>query len=140
MRTDPPAGDELARLLVTMRSSVMTAALQDAPESAAARSRWATVRRRVLGIAIAAVSLLVIGGGGAALATGLLPNPFDGPPAPPATSAPASPSPETPTATPTPSPEPPAPVAPAEPTVDPLDPGTWVVDYGQAGSLMVGTL
>ncbi|SDZ26890.1 hypothetical protein [Herbiconiux ginsengi] len=136
MRTDPPAGDELARLLVTMRSSVMTAALQDAPESAVARQQWATVRRRTLGITIALLSLLVIGGGGAALATGLIPNPFDGPPAPVATVTPTQAPPSTPTATP--SPEASAPVTPPEPVVDPLDPGTWIIDYSQAGSLLVG--
>ncbi|WP_291048695.1 hypothetical protein [Herbiconiux sp.] len=137
MRTDPPAGDELARLLATMRATVMSAAMQDAPEAAAARPRSVTVRRRVLGVGIALVGLLVIGGGGAALATGLIPNPFEAPPAPPATSVPPTPTASaTPTATA--SPEPPAPVTPPEPVVDPLDLGTWILDYGQAGSLLVG--
>ncbi|WP_157079085.1 hypothetical protein [Herbiconiux solani] len=142
MRTDPPAGDELARMLATMRSSVMNAAVQDAPALVAARPKTSgsAVRRRALGIVFAVVGLVVIGGGGAALATGLIPNPFEAPPAPVVTvtvTPTPSPSP-TPTPTPTAEPLPPAPVTPAAPVVDPLDPGTWVVDYGQVGSLKVG--
>lgn len=136
MRTDPPTGDELARMLTSMRGEVMRTALQDAAEPAIGRAERpgrSRIRGRVVAIAIALVSLLVVGGAGAALAAGIIPNPFDTPPAPAPTvtvTVTASPS-STPTPTPTP------PTAP-EPVVDPLDTGTWIIDYDRVGDLAAG--
>lgn len=133
MRTDPPTGDELARMLVSMRGEVMRAALQDAPDPTPART---STRARVTAVAVALVGLLVVGGAGAALAAGIIPNPFEEPPAPVVTA--------TPTPTPSPSPTPTPSAAPATPTPapetipDPLDPGTWVVDYDSVADLALG--
>lgn len=138
MRTDPPTGDELARMLATMRGEVMRTALQDASEPASGRAeRPGRGRGRVVAIAVALVSLLVVGGAGAALAAGIIPNPFDTPTTPtPAVTVTVT---ATPSSTPTPTPTlTPTQALPPEPVVDPLDTGTWIIDYDQAGDLAVG--
>lgn len=136
MRTDPPAGDELASMLVTMRGEVMKAALRIEPGPELPER--ASMRGRAIMVAIALVGLLVVGGTGAALAAGMIPNPFDQSPTPtPAPTITNTPAPTTsPTSTPSSTPTVPAP-APA-PVVDPLDPGTWIVDYKSVGGLALG--
>ncbi|KQS17385.1 hypothetical protein [Frigoribacterium sp. Leaf186] len=82
MNSEPPTGDDLARLLVTMKQNV----LERTTESPRRK------RHRNLGLGLGLAALLAIGGGSGALALGMLPSPFRA-------SAPA-----TPTGTPTPSP------------------------------------
>jgi len=82
MNSEPPTGDELARLLVTMKQNV----LERTTESPRRK------RHRNLGLGLGLAALLAIGGGSGALALGMLPSPF-----------PAS-APATPTSTPTPTP------------------------------------
>jgi len=82
MNSEPPTGDELARLLVTMKQNV----LERTTESPRRK------RHRNLGLGLGLAALLAIGGGSGALALGMLPSPF-----------PAA-APATPTSTPTPSP------------------------------------
>ena len=134
MRTEPPTGDELTRLLTTMKGEVlrMAAAEPPAPEPLLSRAR-----RRVLGVLAAVVSVVLVGGAGAALALGVIPG--VGAPAPVATAS-ATPAPG-PTATMEPPPvvEPaPAPVTPEPVAVDPLDPGTWTIGYDEVAGLRLG--
>ncbi|MBF4600629.1 hypothetical protein ITJ55_07385 [Frigoribacterium sp. VKM Ac-1396] len=83
MNSEPPTGDELARLLVTMKQNV----LERTTESPRRK------RHRNLGLGLGLAALLAIGGGSGALALGMLPSPFPA-------SAPAAPT-STPTPTPT---------------------------------------
>lgn len=98
MRTDPPIGDELTRMLATMKTNVLRRADETRDQPAPARQ----TRMRIIGITIALVSLLIVGSAGAALATGIIPSPFPQP-VPVATSTPSStPTPSTtPTTAPT---------------------------------------
>ena len=61
MKTEPPTGDELTTLLVTVKERVLTHTISPRPK-----------RRRVsrAGIILVAAGILVVGGGGAAVATG----------------------------------------------------------------------
>ncbi|ROS50261.1 hypothetical protein [Frigoribacterium sp. PhB24] len=98
MNSEPPAGDELARMLVTMKQNV----LERTTESPRRK------RNRTLGLGLGLAALLAIGGGSGALALGMLPSPFQA-------SAPATPTgtpTPTPTATPTATPRPTPTVAP----------------------------
>jgi len=91
MRTEPPHGDELARLLASMREQV----LEQTEDEPAPRVRESRLRNGVLG-ALAAIALLLGVGAGAAFAFGLWP---DGPEPEPAAIS-------TPTATPSAAPSP----------------------------------
>jgi len=82
MNSEPPTGDELNRMLVTMKQNV----LERTTESPRRK------RNRNLGLGLGLAALLAIGGGSGALALGMLPSPFQ-----------AS-APSTPTSTPTPTP------------------------------------
>ncbi|NIJ05442.1 hypothetical protein [Frigoribacterium faeni] len=108
MDVEPPTGDDLNRMLVSMKQDVLRRAAAEPP---ARRRPWA---RRHLGLTLSLVALLGIGGAGGALAL-VLPSPFQAAPA-------ASP---TPTSSPT--PEPGAsvsatPVFPTEPPAQPAEP------------------
>ena len=83
MNSEPPTGDELNRMLVTMKQNV----LERTTESPRRK------RNRNLGLGLGLAALLAIGGGSGALALGMLPSPFQA-------SAPATPT-STPTPTPT---------------------------------------
>jgi hypothetical protein len=103
MRSDPPTGDELAKLLVTMKRNVLEqVAHEPAPATPAKRGRSAN-RGLIFGIGLTA--LLGVGAG-AAFAFGVVTSNQASEPAPQQLAPIASPSPEpTPTATPTPTPE-----------------------------------
>jgi len=108
MDVEPPTGDDLNRMLVSMKQDVLRRAAAEPP---ARRRPWA---RRHLGLTLSLVALLGIGGAGGALAL-VLPSPFQAAPA-------ASP---TPTSSPT--PEPGASVSatsvfPTEPPAQPAGP------------------
>ncbi|TWX38493.1 hypothetical protein ES689_07600 [Frigoribacterium sp. ACAM 257] len=107
MDVEPPTGDDLNRMLVSMKQDVLRRAAAEPP---ARRRPWA---RRHLGLTLGLVALLGIGGAGGALAL-VLPSPFRAAPA-------ATPS---PTSEPTREPVPgatatvsPAPVAPSQPVI-----------------------
>jgi len=106
MDAEPPTGDDLNRMLVSMKQGV----LQRAAETPPARPRpWA---RRHLGLTLGLVALLGIGGAGGAAAL-LLPSPFEAAPAAVPTGEPEPTT--TPSATATPST--PRPVEPETATV-----------------------
>lgn len=131
MRTEPPTGDELTRLLVSMKQNVLERAARDRP---------AAVRRpqrndRAIGIMLGVAILLGLGAGGA-LALGLVTPPFG-------VVSQATP---TPTPTPTPRPTPGYTVETAEPTptpapapVDPLSTVTTLVATPEALELRDGS-
>ncbi|MDQ0893543.1 hypothetical protein [Agromyces ramosus] len=97
MRSEPPTGDELTRLLVTMKGNVLAQVAQEA--TSAKRS---TLTDRVIAIALGVALLLGIGAG-AAFAFGIVP-PLAAPPTATSAAAPTpTPTPKpTPTLTPTP--------------------------------------
>ncbi|MFC9558591.1 hypothetical protein [Agromyces sp. NPDC056965] len=110
MRSDPPTGDELTRLLVSMKHNVLE---QVANEPAPAPAKRTPRADRIIGLTLGVLLLLGVGTG-AAFAFGVVP--FGGEPgaAPVATSTP------TPSATPTPTPTP----TPSEFDVEPGQPAS----------------
>jgi hypothetical protein len=94
MNTEPPTGDDLQRMLVSMKQNVLERAI-DQPRRRA---------HRTLGIVIGLVALITVGSASGALALGVLPAPFaaKAPSAPTSTPAPVV----TPTTAPTPTPTP----------------------------------
>jgi len=116
MNTEPPTGDELARMLVSMKQNVL--------ERTTVSPRRG--RHRNLGLGLGLAALLAIGGGTGALALGMLPSPFEA-------SAPATPTSTptpTPTVTPTATPRPTPTVAPVVAPVPsaPIDCATLASD------------
>jgi len=107
MDVEPPTGDDLNRMLVSMKQDVLRRAAAEPP---ARRRPWA---RRHLGLTLGLVALLGVGGAGGALAL-VLPSPFQASPAATPTSTPSA----TPTSRPTPTATaaPVVPVQPAAPT------------------------
>ncbi|WP_139415997.1 hypothetical protein [Agromyces laixinhei] len=109
MRTEPPTGVDLARLLASMKEHVLEETAPDRP----ARAREARIRNRIIGV-VASVALLLGAGAGAAFALGLW---QDDPGT--TSSAPGSTSTPRPSPTPTGAPfvtQPPAVIATPEPT------------------------
>lgn len=111
MRSEPPTGDELTRMLVSMKRNVLE---QVASEPAPAKRSSAT--RRIIGLGLGLTLLLGVGAG-AAFALGIVPSPSDEATAPVATRT-ATPTPE-----PTSTPAPPPTSAPAPPTEYVAEPG-----------------
>lgn len=102
MRSDPPTGDELTRLLVSMKQNVLA---QVANEPAPAVDKRMPRADRIIGLTLGVVLLLGVGTG-AAFALGVVPfggEPGAAPVASPTSSEAVEPSP-TPTPTPTPTP------------------------------------
>lgn len=112
MRTEPPTGDELTRLLVSMKRNVLEQVAHE-PQTALKRS---PLPDRVIALLLG-VALLLGLGAGAAFAFGIVPSPVGAPSgtAPDSTPTPTS----TPTSTPVPTRTPP----PSEYAVVPAD--TW---------------
>jgi len=117
MNTEPPTGDDLQRLLVTMKQEVLQRA-STTPQTGAGRPSWA---RRHLGLTVGLVALLGVGGVTGALALGLppalearAPGPTTTPTSEPSTAppSPASPTPAVPPA------DAPAPSGPPRPAAD----------------------
>lgn len=75
MRTDPPTGDELARMLVSMKRDV----LDRAASAKRTEPQRRTLSDRVLGVIVAVAILLGIGAAGTALAISLAPQPSNAP-------------------------------------------------------------
>jgi hypothetical protein len=94
MNTEPPTGDDLTRMLVSMKKNVLERATD-------------TTRRRPgrrFGIAFGLVALIGLGSAGGAVAMGFVPSPFEGLAQPEPTAVVSTPPAPTPTATPTPEP------------------------------------
>jgi len=130
MNTEPPQGDDLQQMLVTMKHNVLARAELDRP---APRRRGHRA-----GIVIGIIAVLGIGVGSGAVALGMVPQPFTAAPAP-------SPTVTEPTQTPTKSS---APVV-NEPTTTPTptptrkpfaldDPSTWTISGNEVGPVAVG--
>lgn len=123
MRSEPPVGDDLQRMLVSMKQNVL--------ERAEPRKR----RGRRTGVAIAVVALLAIGAAGGGVALGLIPT---APEAAPVT----TPSPTEPTRTVTPSSAPvvitPAPT-PTTPPYSATDWSTWTITADGIGPATIGS-
>ncbi len=127
MDSEPPKGDDLQRLLVTMKQDVL----------ARATPRRGPRRRRT-GIAIGVVAALLLGAAGGSVALGLIPGQDDRA-APPAATA-------TPDPTPTRTPDG-APVVDSPPTPTPTstrppyavdDPRTWTISGSEVGPVALG--
>lgn len=133
MDTEPPSGDELTQLLVSMKRQVLAAA----PPRPAAR------RRRIgrTGIAIGVVALLGLGAASGAVALGMVPAPFTAAPAPaptatplPTTSTEPSFAAVTPSFRPTPSSSP----TPTRAAYAADDATTWTISGSEMGPVAVG--
>ncbi|MGN7223666.1 hypothetical protein ACTHQN_12445 [Curtobacterium flaccumfaciens] len=134
MNTEPPQGDDLQRMLVSMKQNVL--------ERATPRPKR---RGRRAGIAIGVVGVLVLGAAGGGVALGLIPTSITTAPAPTATTTP-EPSPTetssgapvvggpTPTANPTPTPTPTSTRAPYSLS----DPDTWTISGSEVGPIALG--
>jgi hypothetical protein len=140
MNTEPPTGDDLHRMLVTMKQSVLDRADDRTP---APRRRG-----RRTGIIIGVIALLGLGATGGGVALGMIPQPFAAAPAPTSTPSPTEPAaPSTPAAAPveeTPDPTPSATAAPtpsATPTKGAFaldDPSTWTISGNEVGPVALG--
>jgi len=71
-RAVPPSADEMTRMVVTVKSSVLAQAEQERRTAARAR------KRRIFGGAGAFVALVAVGAAGGGVALGLIPSPFEG--------------------------------------------------------------
>ncbi len=120
MNTEPPVGDELQRMLVSMKQHVL--------ERAESRPR----RRRLTGIAIGVVSVLLLGAAGGGVALGLIPTSLTAEPTPTATSTPEQTASETPSGAPvigrpTPRPTPTSTPTSTRAPYSVADPSTWTI-------------
>jgi hypothetical protein len=93
MNTEPPTGDDLQRMLVTMKQSVL--------DRAEARKPAPRRRGRRAGVVIGVIALLGLGATSGGVALGMIPQPFAAAPAPVSTPSPTEPAaPSTPAAAP----------------------------------------
>jgi len=132
MDSEPPQGDDLRRLLVTMKQDVL----------ARATPRRGPRRRRS-GIAIGVVTALLLGAAGGSVALGLIPGQEDRASAPAATattepmptrSPDGAPVVDSPSPTPTPTPTPTA----TRPPYASDDPRTWTISGTEVGPVALG--
>lgn len=134
MNTEPPTGDELQQMLVSMKQDVLARAHATRP---APRRRG-----RRAGIVIGVIAVLGIGATSGGVALGMIPQPFAAAPAP-------SPAPSEPTVTPSESsapvverpttapPQTPAPTSTRPPyALD--DPSTWTISGDEVGPVAIG--
>jgi hypothetical protein len=136
MNTEPPTGDDLQRMLVTMKQSVLDRAEDRKP---APRRRG-----RRTGIAIGVIALLGLGATGGGVALGMIPQPFAAAPAPTTTPSPTEPAaPSTPAAAPV--QETPDPLPTQTPSPTPTkgafaldDPSTWTISGSEVGPVAIG--
>ncbi|TDN41861.1 hypothetical protein EDF64_11550 [Curtobacterium flaccumfaciens] len=132
MNTEPPTGDDLQRMLVGMKQTVLDRAEERRPAS----------RRhgRRAGIVIGVIALLSLGATGGGVALGMIPQPFSGSPAAISTPDPTEPvSPSTPAAAPV--ENAPVPVPTPTPTKAPFaldDPSTWTISGSEVGPVALG--
>jgi hypothetical protein len=131
MNSEPPTGDDLQRMLVSMKRNVMEHADDRHPKRRGHRT----------GIVVAAVALLALGTASGAVALAVVPQVQQAAPAPSATAEPAAPA-STPASAPvveTPDPTPsPTATGPARRPYDPADPGTWTITGTEVGPVALG--
>jgi hypothetical protein len=131
MNTEPPTGDDLQRMLVSMKQNVLEHAGERHPKPRRHRSR----------IVIAAVALLALGTAGGAVALAVVPQVQQAAPAPSPTTEPSVPA-STPASAPvvdTPAPKPSATATgPVRRPYDPADPGTWTITGKEVGPIALG--
>jgi hypothetical protein len=134
MNTEPPTGDDLHRMLVTMKQSVLDRADDRTP---APRRRG-----RRTGIVIGVIALLGLGATSGGVALGMIPQPFAAAPAPTSTPSPTEPAaPSTPAAAPVEETPDPTPTASATPTKGAFaldDPSTWTISGTEMGPVAIG--
>jgi len=134
MNTEPPTGDDLHRMLVTMKQSVLDRAEDRTP---APRRRG-----RRTGIIIGVIALLGLGATSGGVALGMIPQPFAAAPAPVSTPSPTEPAePSTPAAAPveeTPDPRPSATPTPTKGAFALDDPSTWTISGTEMGPVAIG--
>lgn len=127
MRSEPPVGDDLQRMLVSMKQNVL--------ERAEPRKR----RGRRTGVAIAVVALLAVGAASGGVALGLIPTtPEAAPVSTPSPTEPArtiTPSSAPVLITPTPTPTP----TPTAPPYSATDWSTWTITADGAGPATLGS-
>ena len=133
MNTEPPTGDDLQRMLVSMKQAVLDRAEDRRP----APHR----RGRRAGIAIGVIALLGLGATSGGVALGMIPQPFTASaPAPaPSPSEPAMPS--TPASAPVQETPDPVPTPTPTPTKGPFaldDPSTWTISGSEVGPVALG--
>jgi hypothetical protein len=129
MNTEPPTGDDLQRMLVSMKRNVMEHADERRPKRRGHRP----------GIVVAAVALLALGTASGAVALAVVPQMQQAAPV-------ASPTPSAPGTSSTPSsaqvvetPDPtPTPTEPQRRPYDPADPGTWTISGAEVGPIALG--
>ncbi|QKS15514.1 hypothetical protein HUN59_04145 [Curtobacterium sp. Csp2] len=128
MDSEPPKGDDLQRLLVTMKQDVL----------ARATPRRGPRRRRT-GIAIGVVAALLLGAAGGSVALGLIPGQDDRA-APPAATATPDPTPtRTPDGAPVVDSPPPTPTSTStRPPYAVDDPRTWTISGSEVGPVALG--
>lgn len=131
MNTEPPVGDELQRMLVSMKQHVL--------ERAESRPR----RRRLTGIAIGVVSVLLLGAAGGGVALGLIPTSLTAEPTPTATSTPEQTASETPSGAPvigrpTPRSTPTSTPTSTRAPYSVADPSTWTISGNEVGPIALG--
>lgn len=130
MNTEPPVGDDLHRMLVSMKQNVL--------ERATPRPRR---RGRRTGIAIGVVGVLLLGAAGGGVALGLIPTSITAEPVPSATPTVESTPTETPSGapvvgspTPTSTPSPTS----TRPPYSLSDPDTWTISGTEVGPIALG--
>ncbi|WP_144765804.1 hypothetical protein [Curtobacterium sp. 9128] len=130
MNTEPPTGDDLEQMLVTMKRTVLTRAAEQRTQ----RPR----RGRRAGIVIGIIAVLGIGATSGGVALGMIPQPFAAAPAPSAPAAPVEPS-ETPTRSSAPVVN--EPTSTPTPTRKPFtldDPTSWTIGFDEVGPVALG--
>lgn len=132
MNTEPPVGDDLQRMLVSMKQHVL--------ERAAPHPKR---RARRTGIAIGVVGVLLLGAAGGGVALGLIPTSITGAPEASATATPEAQPSETPSGAPvvdepTLAPAPTQTPASTRPPYSVTDPSTWTISGDEVGPLALG--
>lgn len=125
MNTEPPVGDDLQRMLVSMKQNVL--------ERATPRPK----RRRRTGIVIGVVGVLLLGAAGSGVALGLIPTSISAGPAPTATTTPEPTQTETPSGAPVVGSPTPTPTS-TRPAYSATDPSTWTISGDEVGPLALG--
>ncbi|MGN8049063.1 hypothetical protein ACTJKO_05190 [Curtobacterium sp. 22159] len=133
MDVEPPQGDDLQRMLVSMKRNVL--------ERATPRPRR---RARRAGIAIGVVAVLLLGAAGGGVALGLIPTTVTADPAPTATPEPGPRATETPSGAPVVGTPTPTAVASPSPSRTPgrapysvSDPSTWTISGDEVGPIAI---
>lgn len=126
MNTEPPVGDDLQRMLVSMKETVLS--------RAAERPRRSRSRGRI-GVVAGVVALLGIGVASGSIALGMIPQPFSAAPS----ASPTAPA----TTTPTPSSAPIVGMPTPTPTTTRAafaldDPTTWTITPAEVGPVAIG--